>query len=143
MEGNVRSFNTGTADLREEILKQQPHIVVLQETLMWIFNDRDLNWAGDTILTMEPIQQTKGKRGGLAVISSPEVEFTELFRTSIGVDFEALKGPPIHPENAEFPTLSNTETIIPDGEIDISQQLMIETAETIDLLDEILTQTQT
>lgn len=125
MTWNVRSFNTETTQLGEEIKRQQPHIVLLQETMMWIVNDIHLNpsWSGATILNMEAIKQTKGRRGGLDVIIGPDVEFTELYRTTIVADFEALKGPPLASENVELVNLFNSEEELSEGENDISQKL--------------------
>lgn len=78
---------------------------------------------------MEDIQQTKGKRGGLAVIIAPGVEYTELYRTAIGVDFEKLKGPTLPPELVEVVNLFNTEDTLPDGVHDVSQRLEVEAAD--------------
>lgn len=72
MTWNVRGFNTHTKKLREEIIRQSPHIIVLKETMTWIFND-DVGWAEAIVLNMEAIKQVKGRRGGLEVIISPEL----------------------------------------------------------------------
>lgn len=74
---NVRSFHTEQKTLREEIRRLKPHITVLQETGMWIENEPDLQWAGAKILNLEAQQR---RRGGLAIIMAPEVEFTEIRR---------------------------------------------------------------
>lgn len=89
---------------------------------MWIVNERDLNWPGATVLNMEAGQQMKGKRGGIELTISPEIPFTEIYRTAIGVDLEAMKVLPLSPEHVEMLNLFHTENAIPDGELDISQK---------------------
>lgn len=42
MTWNVRGLNSKTEILKEKIKKEHPHIVVLQETMMWIDADKDL-----------------------------------------------------------------------------------------------------
>lgn len=116
MTWNVRGFNTFQAQLWEEINRQQPHIVVLQETMMWVSNDRDFGWEGARILNMESVRQTKGRRGGLAMIISPDVEYTELHSYAIGVETEAEKGDTPSAEHVELVTLLNAEAALPDGE---------------------------
>lgn len=73
---------------------------------------------------MEAIQQTKGRRGGLAVIVNPYIEFTELHRDVIDIDFDKLKGSTIPPEHAEVVKLFNSEEAMPNGEMDITQSVM-------------------
>lgn len=81
MSWNVQDFSTLQDQLREEIMRMKPHITVVQETGMWIDNEKDFRWPGAKILNIEAQQTTKGKRGGLEVIISPNVEYTELYRT--------------------------------------------------------------
>lgn len=76
---------------------------------------------------MESIQKTKGGRGGLAVIISPDNEFTELYQSAIGVDFNDLKGPPLKPEDIENVNLFNSERPLPIGDIDVTQRLIADT----------------
>lgn len=96
----------------------------MQETMKWIENYAGLRWTGATILNMEAVQQPKGRRGGLAIIISPYIEFTELHRTAIGIDLEALKEPPLAPEHVQVANLFNTEDLLPSGEVDITQRIV-------------------
>lgn len=72
--------------------------------MKWIENYTDLCWTGAKILNMERVQQPKGRRGGIEIIISPDVEFTELHRTAIGIDLGALKGSPLAPEHVQVAT---------------------------------------
>lgn len=114
----MQSFNTETDQLRTEIIKQNPHVIIPQETMKWITKD-DLNWPGAIILNMEAIKQTKGRRGGVAIIIHPDLEYTELHRDAIGIDFDILKGQALPPEHVELVNLFNTENAIPDEAMDI------------------------
>lgn len=123
---NVRGFNSKTTALRDEILRHKPHIVILQDSMKWIDNETDLGWSGSKVLNMEAIQQLKGRRGGLAVIVSPELEFTEKYRCAVGIDFEAQKESLPPPEHTELVNLFNVENALPEGDVDVSQQLAAE-----------------
>lgn len=113
--------------------------MVLQETIKWITKD-DLNWPGASILNMEAIQQTKGRGGGLTVIVSPDIEFTELHRDVIGIDFDKLKGSTLPPEHVEVVNLFNYEEALPNSEMNINQSVM---ADATSYMTPQLTETQT
>lgn len=123
---NVRGYNSETSSLRDEIVKQNPHVVILQGKMTWIENDEVLNCAGAKCLIMTAIQQFKGKRGGLAIIFNPEVEFTGLYRHTVGVDFDALKNTTIELEHTQIFNLSNAEEGLPDAPIDVGRSLSLE-----------------
>lgn len=79
---------------------------------------------------MEAIQQTKGRRGGLAIIIIPDIEYTELFRCAIGADFEAQKEGPLAPKHIEHVTLQKSENALPNGEVEVEQSLTLEASGT-------------
>lgn len=113
---NVRGYNLETIQLRDEIIRQKPHIVIMQETMAWIENDKILNWAGARVMNMEAIQQVKGKRGGLAIIVIPEIDFTELHRCAVGIDLDKLQKAEVEPEHIQLVNVSNVEECLPEDE---------------------------
>lgn len=104
---NARGYNSETSHPRDEIVRQKPPVALIKETMMWIVNDEVLNWAGATVPNMEALQKINGKRGGLVIIVSLEIEFNKLYRCAIGVDLEALKGSEIDPEHVQLCELFN------------------------------------
>lgn len=70
---NVRGLSTRQSDLSTKILKQDPHVLIMQETRRWVTNDRDLRWDGATVFNVPPRQLTKGNTGGLAIVVNPKV----------------------------------------------------------------------
>lgn len=123
---NIRGFNSEQDKLREEITRQQPHIVILQETMTWINAGTDICWTGTRVLKKEAINKTKGKRGGLTIFISPNIEFTELYRTAIGPDFEKAQNVTQLTELEGPISIFNAEEAMPEGEIDIEQRLAAE-----------------
>lgn len=125
----VRGFNTRQSDLRTDILKQRGHIVILQEIMMWLNVDRERPWrvVGGESIKHGINNQTKGKRGGLAVVISLELEFTDLHKSAIDAHFEEMKGTTLKSVHVEEVTLNNAEAEIPDGEVDIEQSLALDT----------------
>lgn len=87
---NVRGLGTWKTDLRAEILKQDPHVLVMQETRRWVTNDRDLRWDGATVYNIPPKRLSKGSTGGLAVIINPKLKCQLIACTNPAAkDFEA------------------------------------------------------
>lgn len=94
--------------------------------MTWIQNDEVLDWEGVKVLNMTAIQQVKGKRGEHANIVNPEVAFPELYRHTVGVDFEELIKATNEPEHTQIVNLSNAEEGLPDGPINDGQRLAVE-----------------
>lgn len=72
---NVRGLGTRQSDLKTEILKQDPHILVMQETRRWVTNDKDLKWKGASVFNIPPRQLTRGNTSGLAIVVNPKVRY--------------------------------------------------------------------
>lgn len=126
MSWDVRGYGTCEEKMREDIMKQKTHILVLQETKMWINNARDLWWKDARVLNMETIRQTKGKLGGLEIVISPEIEFTDLYRTAIGINPDDMIGEPLDPKHTEYVDITNAEQAIQDGIAEVEQLEMEE-----------------
>lgn len=118
MSWNVRGFNTIQDELQAEILRWKPHIAVLQETQMWIENERDLKWPGAKILNMEAQQLTVGKRGGLAVIISPEINYTEIHIEYIGDDRTRQERENLTEHHLQNISIFDSEALTPEEDVD-------------------------
>lgn len=64
------------------------------------------------------------EEGRLTIIVIPDIEFTELHRDAIGIDFEKLKGSTLPLENIETVNLFNSEDALPNDEINVTQSLV-------------------
>lgn len=81
-------------------------------------NDLHLNWPGARILNMEAVKQVKGKRGGLAIIISPELEYTEIIRLFVGEDKVDHAKANTGRRRTQVASIFGSEHVIPNEELD-------------------------
>lgn len=69
------------------------------------------------------------------LLLTPEIEFTELYRCAIGIDFEAMKDQTLAPEHLQLVNITNGEDAIPEGEVDVTQCAIPDTENAIELTE--------
>lgn len=120
MSWNVRSFGANQKAIKEEILRQKPHLLILQETRMWIKNDTDLGWPGATIYNIPPVPMTRGNKGGLAVIVCPELKSQELSCSNPAAADYAREEEFRDPLHTEQVSIDNVEDLMPEEDLDLA-----------------------
>lgn len=93
---------------------------------MWVVNDKSLNWSGARVLIMAAVQQTKGRRGGLALIIIRDIEYTEINRTFIGDQGQNRETEHLNQEHLQEVTIFNSEDSFPDEYIDVEYFVELE-----------------
>lgn len=120
MSLNVRSFGANQKTIKEDVLRQKPHLLILQETTRWIKNDTDLGWPGVTIYNIPPVPMTRGNKGGIAVIVCPELKIQELSCRNPAAAVYTRDEETCDPLHTEQVSVDSVEDLIPEAELDLA-----------------------